>query len=224
MLQAIRLSFAFGLLLAWSSSAAAAEITGNYIEARTCDVYTGPCFANAEFGLTGDQALMAWNVSSGKWAGVDLSGLSVVAAVKASNTIGDEFTSPYPAKAVLIVDERATPKQKAALVSFAQKMGGKLLESIARVETAPIELTVDCCKEKGCAKLVAGKYVSLETRCPNDNDHVCGNEWVYYQPLTPVHQDFIAAVTVEHEFKGQGLNSTWSSPNKRSAFIALFSR
>jgi hypothetical protein len=224
MLHVTRIGLGLCLLAVLTTVAWGGPITGNYIEARTCDVYTGPCFANAEFGLTGDQAVMAWKISSGTWEGSDLSGLSVVAAVKAKSTLGDEFAKPYPAKAMLIVDERASEPQKTALVRFAKTMGGKLLDDVARVESARIELTVNCCEERGCAKLVAGKTVTLQTRCPNVKDHVCGNETVYYQPLTKVNADFIPAVTVTHEFKGQGLSSTWSSPNKRSAFIATFSR
>ena len=53
---------------------------------------------------------------------------------------------------------------------------------------------------------------------------MCGNETVYYQPLTKVNADFVPAVTITHDFKGQGLKSTWSSPNKRSAFIGTFDR
>jgi hypothetical protein len=215
---------AFAVIGALATVASAETIQGSYLEARTCDVYTGPCFANSEFGLTGDQAVVAWRVESGSWNGVDLSGLAVVAAVKAGSTLGDEFTNPYPAKCVLIVDEQATGEQKSALIGFAQEMGGRLLENVVRVESAPIELAVKCCEEKGCAKLVAGKLVTLQTRCAGEKDHVCGNEFVYYQPLTKIEKDFIPAVTVQHEFKGKGLGGTWSSPSKRSAFVGTFSR
>ena len=224
MLCAVRSSLAFGLMVALSAGASAGTITGNYIEARTCDVYTGPCFANCELGLTGDQAIVAWNITGGAYQETDLSGLSVVAAVKAGSTLGDEFTQPFPAKCVLIIDERATAEQKIALVSFAKEMGGRLLENVARIESAPIEMTLKCCEDRGCAKLLAGKLVRIETRCPNEKDHVCGNESVYYQPLTRVNKDFVPAVTINHEFQGAGLGGTWSSPNKRSAFIASFTR
>src|SRR5438552_2412640 len=43
-------------LLSVVSTAAAAEISGEYLEARTCDVYTGPCFANGEVGIAGKLA------------------------------------------------------------------------------------------------------------------------------------------------------------------------
>jgi hypothetical protein len=39
------------LVLAVSPSFAK-EVSGEYIEARTCDVYTGPCFANGEVGIS----------------------------------------------------------------------------------------------------------------------------------------------------------------------------
>lgn len=60
----------------------AAAIKGSYLEARTCQVYTGPCFANGEIGLTGKDAVMAWNVSEGDFQGVDLAGLSVVLVLR----------------------------------------------------------------------------------------------------------------------------------------------
>src|SRR5262245_12901107 len=115
MSQITRLILAIGLAAVRATSVSAQTIQGHYIEARTCDVYTGPCFANAEFGLTGDQAILAWKIESGSWRGVDLSGLSIVAAVKAGSTLGDEFTNPYPAKAVVIVDERASSEQRESL-------------------------------------------------------------------------------------------------------------
>jgi len=44
---------------------AAATIVGDYLEARTADVYTGPCFANGEMSLDGEEAMMAWRVRRG---------------------------------------------------------------------------------------------------------------------------------------------------------------
>src|SRR5438094_6713028 len=85
------------------------NIYGDYVEARTADVYTGPCFANSEVGLTGELAVFGWKVNRGEWHGTSLDGLSVVAAVKARTTLGDVYESAYPVRAVLIVDSRANP-------------------------------------------------------------------------------------------------------------------
>ena len=92
------------------------NITGNYMEARTADVYTGPCFANAETGLVGQLAVMGWKVSHGSWQGVDLSGLSVVGVIRAQSTLGNVEVKSNPAKAVLIIDSKADPAQRETLL------------------------------------------------------------------------------------------------------------
>src|SRR5438045_6562276 len=86
------------------------QAKGQYVEARTCDVWTGPCFANADFNLGGKNAVLAWKVATGSVGDVNLDGLSVVAVVSAKNTLGLEQTGP--AKSVLIIDARANSAQK----------------------------------------------------------------------------------------------------------------
>src|SRR5437870_5341628 len=105
-------------LFVCAGPAQAAGISGQYVEARTCDVYTGPCFANAEMNLTGKNAVMAWKVDKGQLDSVALDGLSVVAIVSASDTLGLEQTGP--AKSVLLVDSKATAAQRDALVRLAR--------------------------------------------------------------------------------------------------------
>ena len=55
------------------------NITGNYMEARTADTYTGPCFANGEVDINGKEAVFGWKINNGSWKGVSLQGLGVVA-------------------------------------------------------------------------------------------------------------------------------------------------
>src|SRR5690242_1032365 len=116
-----------GLLLTSLSFASQPQqkISGDYLESRSADVYVAQCFANSEVNLTGDQALMAWHVNHGTWNGQSLDGLTVIAAVKASATIGDPYASPYPAKSVMLVDEQATPAQREALVRSEERRVGK---------------------------------------------------------------------------------------------------
>src|ERR1022692_2214834 len=95
------------VLLAFSTSAIAQQIRGDYLETRSADVYTGQCFANGEVNLVGDEALLAWHIQTGSWNGVPLDGLTVAAAVHARATLGDPYANPYPAQAVLIVDDQA---------------------------------------------------------------------------------------------------------------------
>ena len=68
----------------------AAGIRGDYVEARTADVFTGPCFSNAEVFIYGNHAVMAWKVTEGSWKGVDLRGLCVAAAVNGTTTFSED--------------------------------------------------------------------------------------------------------------------------------------
>ena len=144
--------------------ASAAGLTGQYVECRTCDVWTGPCFANAEM-IAGKNAVLGWKVEKGTLDGAKLDGLSVVAVVDASDTLGLEQTGP--AKAILIVDEKANTAQRDALVKLAKQQGGDLLKNVIKVESAPITIDACLCKENGCAKLSAGT-AKVETRCLDD--------------------------------------------------------
>src|SRR5262245_9069339 len=82
------------------------QITGKYIEARTCEVYAGPCFANADTALTGKHAVMGWVIDKGTVDGVKLDGLGIVAVIKASDTLG--LKQNGVARSILIVDSKAT--------------------------------------------------------------------------------------------------------------------
>lgn len=211
---------AFGAL---ALPAAAAEIQGDYLETRSADVWTGPCFANGETGLVGREAIMAWRVDKGAWQGVSLAGLSVVGVVKASATLGDPFASPYPAKAVMIVDERATTDQRAALVAFAQAMGDGILDTVVRTEVAPIAMNVSRGHHEAKGTLQAGDLAQIETRAVGAKDKHCGNEDVYYPPLTSTDHA-LPAVAILDKFSGEGLGVSWTTHDKRNAFVGSFSR
>jgi len=197
--------------------AAAQQISGDYIETRSADVYTGQCFANGEVGLTGNEAILGWRVRHGSWNGVALDGLSIAAAVRARATLGDPYENPYPAKAVLIVDDQATPTQRAALVAFAGHMGGRLLENVEKVVAAPVELAMSS-EHHGRALLRAGQFAVVETRAINENDHLCGNEVTFYPPLTATAHAMPAVALVD-QYQGPSLGETWLAHDRRSAFV-----
>jgi hypothetical protein len=207
-------------LLLMAVPAQAEGITGQYIEARTCEVFTGPCFANADTSLTGKHAVLGWKVDKGSLDNVTLDGLGVVAVVAASDTLGLKQTSE--GKAILIVDSKASAAQREALIRLAKKQGGELLKNIVAVESAPVELTICECKENGCARLTAGS-ARISTRCMNaQHDKTCGNEWALYPPLSGNVKDARAAVAVEHSFTGQAFNETWKDSERRGAYLASF--
>jgi hypothetical protein len=206
-------------LLLTGSALQAGGITGQYIEARTCDVWTGPCFANAEMNLGGKHAVLGWKIDKGTLNDVTLDGLGVVAVVAASDTLGLEQTGK--ARALLIVDQKATTAQRDALVQLARKQGGELLRNVVGVESAAIDLVLCPCTDGGCANLKAGPAV-IETRCvDHKHDKICGNESAFYPPLAQ-NVSVKPAIAVEHRFSGKGVKETWSDAGRRGAYLGTF--
>jgi hypothetical protein len=209
-------------LVCLPAAAQAQKISGDYLETRSADIYTGACFANGEVNLVGNEAIMAWHIRDGGWNGTSLEGLTVAAAVRANGTLGDPYENPYPAKAVLLVDEQANPQQRAALVQFARHMGGELLKNVEQVVPVPMELVVNA-EHHGAAMLRAGKFATVQTRSIGDQDHLCGNEVTFYPPLTEVAHS-MPAVALTDAYSGPGLGVSWDLHGKRSAFVGTFAR
>jgi hypothetical protein len=215
------LGLAVAGLAACAVPAAAAEISGDYLEARTCDIFTGPCFANSEVGLTGQQAILAWSIDEGGHNGVDLA-LKVVLAVSASDTLGyggGLVVNPDPIRSVILVDERATSEQQAALVDFVRLRAKKVAGDVVRVDTLPIEMSLNHVRKT--ATLSAGDEVSIVTRAVGKAECCCTNEIVFYPPLTEVDNS-APAYALDGKFNGRGLGVRWSHPKSRSAFLATF--
>jgi hypothetical protein len=215
-------------------SAQAGQIQGQYVEARTADVFTGPCFSNAEVFIYGKQAVAAWKVTKGSYQGVDLSGLSVAAAIRSERTFSED--SPTDSRGVIIVDESADSKQREALIAFAREMAGGRLDNVVAVRSAPIGLTVETPSETvnmsehkhhgmpqaPRASLWAPGLAQILTRPLDDTDHLCGNEVVAYAPLSK-GVEVLPAYTLGHKYTGNELGGTWNDRNARSAFVGRFS-
>lgn len=191
-------------------------ITGEYIEARTCDVWTGPCFANGEINLIGKQAVAAWIVTRGSWAGTSLDGLKVVAAISAEGTL--HTSGEGKVEAVLMVDEKATAEQAKALVAMAKSLAPQHLANVVKIERRAIAYS-----RKGLeAELSAGEDARIKTTAFCPCDAICCNEEKAYPSIGDAKVE--CAKTLEHAYRGAGLGGTWSDPVKRSAMIGTFTR
>jgi hypothetical protein len=216
-----------------AGAVSAAGIRGDYVEARTADVFTGPCFSNAEVFIYGDRAVMAWKVTEGSWNGVDLRGLCVAAAVDGSTTFSQD--QPEKATSVLIVDSKADSRQREALIEMAKSLGGARLSRITQVTSARMSLKLEDHTRSAAeaahvthgmpqsprASFWAAGLAKIVTRPLDERDHACGNEVIAYPPLS---QGVSAqpAYTLGHTFKGQGLQTNWEDPNCRSSFVGHF--
>lgn len=203
-------------------SAARAELRGDYVEARTCQVYTGPCFAAGEVGTQGKDAVLAWNIHEGTYQGVDLAGLNVVLMARADATLGFAgFDNATSVRSTIIVDERASEAQRSALVEFARTQAGKGAEEVVSVRALPCSFQLD--KTNVTAELEVGDVVRLATRRARPTDCICSNEVAYYPPLIQPLDGFAAGVAIEGSVTVRELGSRWSIPNSRSAYMGTFS-
>ncbi len=198
-----------------------AAIRGRYVETRTADIYTGPCFANSQVGLAGRRAILAWDIQQGTWQGTDLSGLHVVAVVRAKDNLGDPYHNPYPARSVLIVDQRASAAQVRALESFVRSAGGPLVKDVVRVYRAPIQMAFGNGMDDGQVTVQAGNLAWIRTRLLGSMDKICGNEMCYYPPLTKVAHA-MPAYSLDEAYTGAGLGAVWNLHDTRSAYIGTF--
>lgn len=207
-------------LMVAAAPASQTNLSGLYVEARTCEIWTGGCYGNAEMNLTGKNAVMAWKVQQGAFDQVRLDGLGVVAVIAARNTLGLEQTGP--AKAILIVDSRANEAQRQALINLAKQQGGNLIRNVVAVESAPIDLTVGEGQNAVVARLTAGD-ARIQTRILDpQRDRACGSEGEFYPPLSR-NVKARAAVAVEHSFTGKGFRGeTWRDSDRRSAYVGRF--
>jgi len=221
----MKTSFALTILMAAACTLSAKEITpsisGDYLEVRSCDVYTGPCLANAEMNLSGKEGMLVWSVREGTWKGTRLDGLSVVAVVHANGTLGDLSYAPRQGKAVLIIDAKAGSAQQEALKDFVRSTAGSLIAEIAEVKVASLDVSIAKCKGGTCGRVKALDLLDISTRCLGGDDHLCGNEENFYPPLTKVERAS-AAFAEFATFSGKGLNVTWTVSGKRSAYLGTF--
>jgi hypothetical protein len=205
-----------------TSFASNPTISGDYLEVRSCDVFTGSCFANSEMGLAGKEGMMFWSVREGAWKGTSINGLGVMLVLRTDATLGDLKYEPRSGRAVVIVDEKATPAQRAALIDFARTKAGNLVSRIVSVKSAPIHAKLRACSKAGCASVVAGDLVEITTSCMDSKHDICGNEEAFYPPLSKVDGAFPVFTDVA-TFTGTDLGLTWQISGKRSAYLGSFS-
>src|SRR2546428_5287261 len=114
---------------------AAPAVTGDYVEARSCNVYAGPCHFGSEYTTAGREAVMAWRVQRGASAGQTLDGLGAVAVVAGEDNLA---VAGVPRRTVFYVDERATPAQREALIALLRAKTGADFGRVVAVRAAPI--------------------------------------------------------------------------------------
>ncbi len=194
------------------------SLTGEYVEARTAEVFTGGCIMNSEAETVGKQAVLAWKVDRGSFNGIQLDGLSIVAAVAGDRNLGmQEMGGEKPTvRSAMYVDARANSAQQLALVAMANELSNGLVGTIVQVTPTPIQFA-----DHGTEIQVSAGHVSLDVNKHLTHDPSCGAmQW--FHPLAQV-DGAAMGVAAQHMFVGPSLGTKWSDPNKRSAFFGTFS-
>jgi hypothetical protein len=193
-------------------------VEGEYVEARTAEVFAGGCVMSSEAETIGRQAVMAWRIAKGSYDGVSLDGLSVVAAIAGDRNLGIRELggeAPSEVRAAIIVDERATAAQRRSLVKLVTAMSDGLMQDIVQVTTAPIRFASSARQVEvstGDAKLAVQRHVHHDPNCG-------AMQW--FHPLA-AGTDASLGMTETHVFSGRALGTRWSDPNKKSAFVGSF--
>ena len=215
--------FALSAALVLTSGTAFADdprrLTGDYVEARTAEVFAGGCIMNSEAETMGRQAVLAWRITSGAWQSVTLDGLTVVAAIAGDRNLGMREMggeAPSAVRAIITVDARATAAQGEALVSLARELSGGIITDVVRVDTAAIRFATTPRYIE-----VSTPGVSLTVNREMKHDPSCGAmQW--FKPFVALTSPAMGTAEA-HAFAGEGLNTKWSAPHKRSAFYGTFS-
>jgi hypothetical protein len=194
-------------------------VSGAYVEARTAEVFTGGCIMNSEAETVGKQAVLAWKVDRGSFNGINIDGLSVVAALAGDRNLGmTEMGGEKPAvRSAMFVDQRANAAQQIALVAMANELSKGLVGTIVQVTPTAIQFT-----DHGSEINVSADQISLDVNKHLTHDPTCGAmQW--FHPFSTVDGAEMG-VANQNRFTGSALGTKWSDPNKRSAFFGTFSK
>lgn len=193
-------------------------ITGDYVEARTAEVFTGGCINGSEGEVAGREAILAWRVGKGQVNGVTLDGLSIVAVVAGDNNLSTHElggAAPTKIRSALRIDQRATRAQRDALVAMARSLAPAMLRDVVEVKAVPISFRRDA-----DGLVVTAGEASLDVATKMDHSPTCGAlQW--YQPLAAMTQSTLGH-TKSEAWSGSALGTQWSMGDKRASFYGSF--
>ncbi|HEU4832788.1 MAG TPA: DUF1326 domain-containing protein, partial [Pyrinomonadaceae bacterium] len=187
--------------LVFSSQAENVSLRGDYVEVRTASVFAGACHYNGEVVTTGRDAMMAWNVTSGKWQGVDLTGVRVLAIVSADANLSDGNAAR---QSEIIIDASASRTQALAMVNALKEKYAASLGNVVEVRSAPISFA-----RNGRTYAVVTNEAAINVEAmPNDLCCKMPN-LVWYSPLVGLENRKVG-YTSKALYSGKVVGEPWS--------------
>ena len=200
--------------LVFSSQAESVSLRGDYVEVRTASVFAGACHYNGEVVTTGRDAMMAWNVTSGKWQGVDLTGVRVLAIVSADANLSNNNAAR---QSEIIIDANASRTQALAMVNALKEKYAASLGNVVEVRSAPISFA-----RNGRTYAVVTNEAAINVEAmPNDLCCKMPN-LIWYAPLVGLENRKVG-YTAKALYSGKVVGEPWSRSGENSAFYGTFS-
>jgi len=190
---------AVAAVAAMTALAGSPAIAGKYLETRSNEVYTCACLYSGERYLSGQEAILAWQIDQGDVDGVSLAGTEVVAVVVGDRNL--DFTDTHR-KSLLFVDSPAADAER-HVVNLFSRLYRNVLGEITGVRRTPIEFVVE-----GDRATVHVENLTVELRkavLPADA-HPGSYRW--YEPFVRLSHPELA-VTLTNEFWGQEFDRRW---------------
>jgi hypothetical protein len=214
-LASLSCAAALALGVAARPAAAAPPVTGDYIEARSCNIYVGACHAQGEYVTAGRQAILAWKVREGSSNGVSLNGLGAIALVTADRNLGDPEAQR---KTVLYLDASAGPAQRDAFEALLRQRSAAALGEVVAVKTTSIAIDRTSDQLQVDAPGVATLKAQMEP-----GQLCCRQKYqVWYDPFVAVKNAKIG-YSVLDQFSEPTLKTAWSGSDQNNTYFGEFS-
>jgi hypothetical protein len=184
-------------------------LAGDYVEARTASVFCGACHFNGEYMSVGNDAVAAWHFTSGAWNGVDVSGVSMIAAVSSVSNLADNQAR----KSELTIDAAATPAQRQAVLSIFHAKYAANFGTVTAVHYAPVLF-----KHEGSQYTVAAAGFASMTVQSMPNGECCKQpNLVWYTPLVELKGRMVGYTESAENAAGH-IGDQWQRFGENSSF------
>lgn len=202
-----------------SAPAAFTLPAGSYLDVRTATVFGGACHIGSEAHSQGREALLAWSLESGGYAGQDLSGVRVAAALAAPGNLGLSGAGRDERISVLYIDAPGASVARAA-ERWLRETGGSELGQVLEVRRAAVELT----RGAGDSFSVSvGGALEIRGAALPDRECCSMPQQVWYGPAWGQRvREAVVGFTERAAFLGAGELDPWTYDGANTAFLGRF--
>jgi hypothetical protein len=179
----------------------APAVSGDYVEARSNEVYTCGCHYSGQITTAGREAILAWRITRGVYQGTSLAGIKVAAVV-----VGDANLGAYdgPRRTALYLDSSASDPQVQAIVALWEREYSQALGKIATVHRVPISFT----QQGEAIHLSIPNLVEVQARKARLPQDAHPASYVWYQPFVPLRSSSLATA-LDYEYSGMDFQHQW---------------